>query len=215
MEHIGIPGGTTAALEQLLRDDSDAWRLPQDRTMRGRDKEFEDALRMLPAAEAGRGGILLVLPTPRVADTRGPVGGRRRERPVVGRRACRPAGRRPGAAHGGKPAAHGGSQMLVVLTTWNALKRHALGATGPGPGGLEINPAGIRPATEAARGGRPALGHRARPADPARSSRSALCWAGRSALDNVAALLGETPERLLPDVEAALGADLLVATACP
>lgn len=47
-------------------------------------------------------------PPPGVADTRGPGGGRRRERPVVGRRACRPAGRRPGAAHGGKPAAHGG-----------------------------------------------------------------------------------------------------------
>jgi hypothetical protein len=81
--------------------------------------------------------------------------------PVVGRRACRPAGRRPGAAHGGKPAAHGGSQMLVVLTIWNVLTRHALGATGPGQ------------------------------AD---------------------ALLGETPEWLLPDVEAPLGADLLVAT---
>jgi hypothetical protein len=36
---------------------------------------------------------------------------------------------------------------------------------------------------------------------------------GRSfSLDNVAALLGETPERLLPDGGAALGADLLVAT---
>jgi len=36
---------------------------------------------------------------------------------------------------------------------------------------------------------------------------------GRSfSLDNVAVLLGETPARLLPDVEAALGADLLVAT---
>ena len=31
-------------------------------------------------------------------------------------------------------------------------------------------------------------------------------------LDNVAALLGQTPAGLLPDVEAALGADLLVAT---
>ena len=36
---------------------------------------------------------------------------------------------------------------------------------------------------------------------------------GRSfSLENVAALLGETPARLPPDVEAALGADLLVAT---
>ena len=36
---------------------------------------------------------------------------------------------------------------------------------------------------------------------------------GRSfSIDDVAALLGETPARLLPDVEAALGADLLVAT---
>jgi hypothetical protein len=36
---------------------------------------------------------------------------------------------------------------------------------------------------------------------------------GRSfSLDNVAVLLGETPARLLPDVEAALGADLLAAT---
>ena len=36
---------------------------------------------------------------------------------------------------------------------------------------------------------------------------------GRSfSIEKVAALLGETPARLLPDVEAALGADLLVAT---
>jgi hypothetical protein len=104
--------GTTAALEQLLRYDSDAWRLPQDRTMRGRDEEFEDALRCSAR--------------------------RRRDAPCSG-----------------------------CYEAW--------------PGGLEISPAGIRPAAEAARGCRPALGHRAWPADPARSSRSAPCWAGRSA----------------------------------
>jgi hypothetical protein len=62
--------GATAALEQLLRYDSDVWRLPQDRTMRGRDKEFEVVLRMLRAAEAGRGGILLVEGEPGIGKSR-------------------------------------------------------------------------------------------------------------------------------------------------
>jgi hypothetical protein len=118
---------------------------------------------------------------PGVADTRGPGGGRRRERPVVGRRACRPAGRRPGAAHGGKPAAHGGGQMLVVLTTWNVLTRHALGATGPGQADSRSarRASGQLPKRLVAAVQRWVT--RARPADPARSSRSAPCWAGRSA----------------------------------
>ena len=38
--------------------------------MRGRDKEFEVALRMLRAAEAGRGGILLVEGEPGIGKSR-------------------------------------------------------------------------------------------------------------------------------------------------